>query len=137
MNTSSNKLVILSSNKQGNKRNGKNHILLGAMLQDCKFKFKECQGVYNGIEESSYIVKLSHDNEEREYQLETLKDFAFKNFNQESILHIDSNNAAYLYFNDNSVNLLGKCQQVTKNEALNSGNYTLVNGIYYATKKIG
>jgi hypothetical protein len=48
-------------------------------------------GVYKGQEEDSLVVLVNNETD-----IQTVKDFAFKSFNQESVLYQDANQEAYL-----------------------------------------
>jgi hypothetical protein len=99
---------------------------LGNMIQDLGIPFKLAIGSYKGQLENSFVI-IVKDNDE----IETLKDFAFKNFNQESILHKDANGLASLVFENNQTERLGKLAQVNENSLDKDGSYTFMNGKYY------
>lgn len=87
-------------------------------------------GVYKGVEETSFVVLIKD-----QVEIDALKDFAFKTFDQESILYQDANSEAYLFFKDGTTKQLGRMQLVDKTVALQKDNYTLMNGNYYTTIK--
>lgn len=100
---------------------------LEACLDDCNMRFKPAKGVYKGRAEDSFVVVLK-DNAE----LETLKDFAFKSFNQESILYQDANGEAYLIYQDGKAEQLGRLEQVSEELARKNDAYTEMDGKFYA-----
>lgn len=125
-------VIILSANQNDNRheRNRQLHEILKACLDDCGFKYNEATGVYKGNEEASLVVLVNS-----EVQIETLKEFAFKSFNQESILYQDANQEAYLLYQDGTTEQLGVLQEVTDVKGLD--NYTVMNGKYYAVRSRG
>lgn len=126
------RVVILSAelSENSDKRNVMCSENLELCLQDCNFKYKNATGVYKGHKENSFVV-IVNNNED----IETLKDFAFKNFNQESILETDIKGNAYLTYQDNTSKLLGRLEQTSKDIATNMDNYTIMDGKYYSTFK--
>jgi len=125
--------VVILSAELGNLcpiENSNRTRILRHCIEDCKLSFGEAQGVYKGGSEASFVVIVNNDDE-----IQALKDFAFKNFGQESVLYQDANQEAYLVFTDNSTERLGRLQQTTKEVAENLDNYTILNGSYYATFK--
>lgn len=126
------RVVILSAelSENSDKRNLMSTENLELCLQECNFKYKNAIGVYKGHKENSFVVLV--DNNE---DIETLKDFAFKNFYQESILETDIKGNAYLTYQDNTSKLLGRLEQTSKDVATNMDNYTIMNGKYYSTFK--
>ena len=125
--------VVILSAELGNLcpvENSNRTRILRHCIEDCRLSFGEAQGVYKGGSEASFVVIVNNDDE-----IQALKDFAFKNFGQESVLYQDANQEAYLVFNDNSTKRLGRLQQTTKEVAENLDNYTILNGSYYATFK--
>ena len=127
----SKQVVILSAELSTNTFEGNRQrtTTLEAMLQDIKLPFSKALGVYEGSEESSFVVVVKD-----ELDIEVLRDFAFKNFGQESILIQDANQEAYLLYQDGTTQQLGRLVQVSKEVAQNNGNYTLVNDQYYTTR---
>ena len=134
MNINSNQIIILSAELKENRyeKNRQFTENLANCLDDCNFNYKRGEGRYKNNDESIFIVKVS-----KELEIETLKDFAFKSFNQESILHIDSNNESYLYYGNGNTEQLGRLEQVSKSEALHYDNYTILNNKYYVSRKRG
>lgn len=127
----SQQVVILSAEKAGDSVENKDLSTrtLRHCLEDCFFKYKEATGLYKGQAENAFVVII--DNQ---FDLQTLKDFAFKNFGQESILHQDANQEAYLLYADGTSERLGRLEQVTKEEALKQDSYTILNDNYYITR---
>ena len=103
---------------------------LESVLQDIDIPFNTATGVYNGREEKAFVVIVQD-----QLEIDALKDFAFKNFKQESILLQDSNQEAHLIFNDGNTIQLGVLQRVEKEVAQQKENYTILNGEYYTTVK--
>lgn len=131
MNTTK-QVVILSAelSDQRFEQNRQRTENLAACLDDCNMRYRRAEEYYKGHGESSFVVVL-RDNVE----LETLKDFAFKSFNQESILHQDSNGEAYLLYQDGRTEQLGRLEQVSKEEATKQDSFTVMGDLYYVTKK--
>ena len=126
-------VVILSAERSENTFEGNRQRTetLKAILQDINVEFSEATGVFeNGPEEQTIVAIIKDDAE-----LEAIKDFAFKSFNQDAILHQDANQEAYLISNKGETTRLGRLQQVSKEVALSTGNYTLMKGVYYTTIK--
>ena len=76
-------VIILSANQNDNnhERNRQLHQNLKACLDDCGFTSRDAIGVYKGQEEDSLVVLVNNQTD-----IETVQDFAFKSFNQESVL---------------------------------------------------
>lgn len=128
-----NQVIILSAEKSEN-RHEKNRQLtenLDACLSDCDFNYSRAIGVYEGSEESSFVVLPKNEDE-----LNTLKNLAFKSFGQESIFYQDANGKAYLLFSDNSEKSIGKLRQVNPKLIEKLENYTILNGKVYTTEKV-
>lgn len=125
--------IIISAEKSENRpeRNKQLTENLRGNLSDCGIEFADATGLFNGVEESSLIVKPK--NEEEALLVRTM---AFKSFNQDSILYINQSNEAFLELaNSTGRTYQGVIVEVDKNELLNKDvNYTLVNGVYYTTK---
>ena len=123
--------VVILSAELANKRfesNRQRTLNLKACLDDCNMRYKPAKGVYKGQAEDSFVVVL-RDNAE----LETLKDFAFKCFNQESILYQDANGEAYLIYQDGKTEQLGRLEQVSEELARKNDSYTEMDGRFYIT----
>jgi len=129
MNIQTNK-VILSAHKNLNTQDdNKRHNRLLVILDDLGYRGHIVSGNYNGTMERSVLVVL--DNFYTDMQV--LQDLAFKTFDQESILYIDTSNKASLIFNDQSETMLGKFTQV--NNVNNIDNYSIIDGKYFTTIK--
>lgn len=128
----SKQVVILSATKSGDSVENTNFRTktLRGVLGDLRLPFSEATGVYKGQTETSFVVVVT-DN----FDIDTLKGLAFKNFDQESILVQDSNQEAYLIFNDGTTQNLGRLEQVTEEQAKELDNYTILNGNFYAVPK--
>lgn len=126
------RVVILSAelSENSSKRNVMCNENLELCLQECNFKYKNAIGVYKGHKENSFVV-IVNNNED----IETLKDFAFKNFDQESILETDIKGNAYLTYQDNTSKIVGRLEQTSKDVAISKNGYTLMDGKYYTTFK--
>lgn len=125
-----NRVVILSAELKDKsfESNRQRTINLAKCLEECNLIFNEAQGKYNGIEETCFVVKVRNNTE-----LETVKDFAFKNFGQESVLETDANGRAYLEFNNGETKMLGQFRQVNPKLIEQLESYTIMNnGVYTA-----
>ena len=104
-------------------------IRLGRMIKDLEMPFKSVLGCYKGKRESSFMVVIKNIDE-----IETLKSFAFLNFNQESILYQDSNGLCYLEYRDGTCERIGKFEEVKASECENFDAYTKVDDKVYIIK---
>lgn len=131
MNISS-QVIILSAelSSLSSKENVRRSTLLNDLLVELKMPFNTAEGVYKGMKETSFVVIVGDNSE-----LETIKNLAFKSFNQESVLHQDVNQEAFLMFRDGNIERLGRLEQVSKQEVETLDAYTVMDGKYYATKK--
>lgn len=127
----SRQVVILSAelSSLSKKENERRSELLNDMLVELNFSFNPALGVYKGVGESSFVVLINDGAD-----LETLKNFAFKSFNQESILHQDANQEAFLIYQNRTMERLGRLEQISKDEAEKLVAYTEMNGKYYTAK---
>lgn len=123
-------VVILSAERSelSFESNRQRSINLASCIEELGLRFREATGVYKGVEETSFVV-IVRDNTE----VDVLKDFAFKNFGQESILHQDSNQEAHLIYNDGKVERLGRLEQVSEEEALKQDSFTIMGNKFYTT----
>lgn len=126
-------VIILSAELTTNttKENERVTNLLEDCIKDIKLGYSKAQGFYKGVSENSFVV-IVKDNDE----IETLKDFAFKTFNQESILHQDANGVAYLVYKSDIAEILGRLRRTTRDDATKQDNYTILKGEYYVTQMI-
>lgn len=122
--------VILSAELTSNREERNRQLTenLKNCLIDCNFKFSQAERYYKSEPETSFVVLVNNDSE-----IELLKDFAFKNFKQESVLYVDSNQQAYVMF-PSEEKRLGKFIQVSEHEAKKQDNYTVLHGKYYLAK---
>lgn len=120
MNTLPN-IIILSAERVGHTayENMQRTDMLRSMLLDCGFAFNSIKGFYKGVEEKSFVVIVKDAAD-----FETVKDFAFKTFQQESILHSDANRFTKLIYGNGSEEVLGKFTQVPESVALKQESYT-------------
>lgn len=102
---------------------------LEGILQDLHLSYNKATGVYKGSQEDSFVVIVNS-----ELDIEVLRDFAFKNFDQESILVQDANQEAYLLYQDGTTQRLGVLEQATKEVATAQDSYTIMNDNYYITR---
>lgn len=125
-------VVILSaeSTKISDDANNQRTTILESLLLDLNLAFNRALGVYNGNSEASFVVLVNSEEE-----IEALKGFAFKNFDQESILLQDANQEASLLFANGTSERLGRLTQVSEEIAKTHNNFTLMNGQYYITQK--
>jgi len=98
--------------------------LLDSMLQELELPYKQIQGCYKGSTEESFMVIFKNEEE-----FEAIKDFAFKSFDQESILVRDYKGEASLLYQNGKTEVLGKFKQV--NDVSNLYAYSVVNGEYW------
>lgn len=129
----SRQVVILSAETgnatfEGNRQRTEN---LEACLNDLNLTFKRGTGVYKGTQETSFVVIVNNETD-----IQVLKDFAFKSFAQDSILHVDSNQEAVLIYNDGTREQLGRLEQVSREVAIGRDSYTILdNDKFYVTNK--
>jgi len=96
------------------------------MLQDLNLSYSKAQGHWDGGHEESFVVIVNNKAE-----IDTLKDFAFKSFDQEAILHQDSNQMAHIISKDNSIKMIGRLEQVNPKSIETLDDYTIMNGQVY------
>jgi hypothetical protein len=120
-------VVILSGELSTVKDNARRTALLNDMIAELRLPFKKASGTYKGQSENSFVVIV---NEQAD--IDTLANFAFKSFGQESILHQDANQEARLIFADGTTQRLGRLEQVSKELALTLDSYTEMDGKFYA-----
>lgn len=95
-------LVIMSGELSENSQSMNDYRtkLLKKVVSD--WRFTECKGHYKGNFENSLMIALDNAKE-----LNTLKEIAFKQFMQESILYRDSNGLWSLEFSNGTSQILG------------------------------
>lgn len=123
-------VIIISAERSdcGAVENDQRTRILKGCVTDINLPFSEALGVYKGKEEISLVVLVKN-----QHDIDALKGFAFKNFDQESILYTDANSEAYLFFNDGKTEQLGRLLQVPKEQAIKQDNFTILNDEYYIT----
>jgi hypothetical protein len=128
----SQQVIILSADQNDNnhERNRQLHENLKACLDDCNLRFKEATGAYKGKTEDSVVVIVNNETD-----IETVKNFAFKSFNQESVLHQDANQEAYLVYADGTTEQVGRLEQVNPKRVETLENYVVLDGKVYTTIK--
>ena len=125
------KVVILSAESpvQDSITNEQKTEMLKNCLEDCNISFNIGTGLFRGEgPQTSFVVLPKNDTE-----IETVKDFAFKTFKQQSVLFQDNNQEAYLINHDGTEERLGRLIEVSKEVAENAGSYTILKGKYYTT----
>lgn len=122
------KVIILSAELStlGQRENSNRTILLDEMLSELNISYKNATGCYKGTSETSFVCVVNNDAE-----LDTIKNFAFKNFNQESVLEQDSNGICRLEYQNDTSEVLGKLRQVSGEVATKQDAYTVMGGKYY------
>jgi hypothetical protein len=108
--------------------NYSNTIKVENMLERAKIPFKALSGMYKGIKEESFAIDLKHQNAALELA---------RQFNQESILIIDSSSRATLKYMPVSIESdisIGYFQEVseTKAKSLDAWTLDIDTGTYYA-----
>lgn len=88
-------------------------------LEDRGLNFKQVQGKYKDNEEDSFVVVQSGNNELRSLLEELASDFE-----QESILLIDANRAAWLLYSSGEDEYIGKWEAATREIAQQQEGYT-------------
>jgi hypothetical protein len=127
------RLVIISASldfKTQLENNGRT-LNLGKSLDDLNMNFTPSQGTYKGSNEQSFVVLPRNDEE-----LQVLKDLAFNNFFQESILFRDYNGQASLIYGDDTTEELGPIKQVSPKLIEQLESYTVMNGNVYTTEEL-
>lgn len=123
-------VVILSAEKTG-KTQAENltrtENLIG-ILNDIDLPFKQTIGAFNHVTQQSFVVIINDEQD-----VDFLKNIAFKTLDQTAIVLQDANRQAHLITNTGESTNIGKLDVVTKEVALNLGNYTIMNDQYYST----
>ena len=102
--------------------------LLRNMLIDIGLPFRSVRGFYKGTMEHSFLVVINDMT-----LFETVRDFAFKTFEQESILYQESSGLCSLIYNDETVQNLGKMHLVNEETAKMKDSYTQIDDKFYIT----
>lgn len=106
-------------------------INLKGCLEDCNISHGEAIGVYKGSSEVAFVCLPKNQSE-----VEALKDFAFKNFKQESVLEQDVNGTCHLVFEDATSHSIGQLKPVSAKLTDVLDSYTVLGGVVYTTEKI-
>jgi len=119
-----NQVIILSAELSdlSNEENLKRSINLGACLEDLGLNFSKVQGCYKGVKELSFMVIIKDQAE-----MYAIQDFAFKNFNQESILYQDANGLCHLEYQNGDSEVLGRFEQINPKYIETVDAYTVIN----------
>ena len=123
------KEVIILSAEHSDNNHGLNHFYsdsLERQLTNYDFIFNEALGCYKKSSESSFVV-IPRNNED----IDKLKEIAFKEYNQESILYQDKSGDAFLIYSCGKKEAIGQLRKVQSNKGLE--NYTIMNGEIYST----
>lgn len=126
---------IIFSVYQADRREIDNHDNHKALLESLKVPSFEVWGFYKGQPELSIVVTSENYKTHLE-RLQYVKGIA-KQFNQESILEVESDGNALLHFiKTEEVKSLGTFQEVSKEEARSQDSYTVepVNARFFITK---
>lgn len=124
--------VIIFSAELSTNRHEKNRQLtenLKYCLDDCHITYNVGMGCYNGDKETCFVTLPKNEDE-----INTLKDFAFKVFDQESIFYQDSNGLGHLIFNDGKSKRVGSLREVSPKRIEQLNNYTVLNNKVYTTE---
>jgi hypothetical protein len=124
-------VIILSAelSTSTNESNRQRTLNLKGCLEDLNISHGNALGVYKGSKEVSFVC-LPKNLEE----IEALKDFAFKNFKQESILMQDTNGTCHLIYEDDSSESIGKFRVVIPKLTDVLDSYTVLSGVVYTTE---
>lgn len=106
-------------------------MLLETMLKSCEFKYNKTQGNFYNNAENSFFINVNTSDD-----VLTLQDFAFKNFDQASILYSDSNGQAYLEHLNGNCERLGTLKEYPVSKIKYLDNYTIINNKAYSTETI-
>ena len=122
-------VIILSAELESNtyESNRQRTLNLKGCLEDLNISHGVATGQHEGFESVSFVCLPNNLEEVR-----ALKDFAFKNFNQESILEQDVNGLCHLVFEDDTSHSTGKLKPVLDTTDLKS--YTKIGSVIYTTE---
>jgi hypothetical protein len=102
---------------------------LRGMLEDLNFEFLDAKGYFCGMQEDSFVVFYKNSDE-----YIAVKDFAFKNFDQECILHYTpEDKEACLVFPEESSQVIGDLVEVNPKMIEVLDNFTIVNNRVFTT----
>ena len=124
-------VIILSAelSTSTNESNRQRTLNLKGCLEDLNISHGNALSVYKGSSEVSFVC-LPKNLEE----IEALKDFAFKNFKQESILMQDTNGTCHLIYEDDSSENIGKFRVVSPKLTDVLDSYMVLSGVVYTTE---
>lgn len=111
-----------------------NHIRtlnLSNCIEELGIKFRVAEGHYKGSSEISFVTLPKNDDE-----IQALKDFAFKNFKQESVLFQDTNGVTELIYSDGKTDRLNRLRQVNPKLIEKLDSYTVMGGKVYTTEAV-
>jgi hypothetical protein len=126
-------IIILSAELKDNRfeRNKQLTLNLKSCLEDLNISHGEAIGVYKGSSEVAFVCLPKNQSE-----VEALKDFAFINFKQESVLEQDVNGLCHLVFEDDTSHSIGQLKPVNAKLTDVLESYTVLNGVVYTTEKV-
>jgi len=126
-------VIILSaeSNDKTFEGNRQRTLNLKGCLEDLNISHNEALGVRKESQEVSFVCLPKNSAE-----IEVLKDFAFENFNQESVLYQDVNGLCHLEYEDGTSESIGRFRTANAKEIELLENYTVLNGVVYTTGKL-
>jgi hypothetical protein len=127
MNIQTNKVILSAHKNLSTQDDNKRHDRLLVILDDLGYNGHIVTGNYNGTMERSILIVLNDFYTD----MQVLKDIAFKTFNQESILYIDTSNNTSLIFSNDTEIMVGKFIQV--DNVSNIDNYSIINDKYFTT----
>lgn len=124
-------VIILSAELKSStfESNRQRTLNLKGCLEDLNISHGIATGQYEDFKSVSFVC-LPQNLEE----VQALKDFAFKNFKQESILEQDVNGLCHLVFEDDTSYSLGKLKPVLDTTNLKS--YTKIGNVVYTTEAV-
>jgi hypothetical protein len=124
-------VIILSAELSTNTFEGNRQrtLNLKGCLEDLNISHGIATGQYENFKSVSFVC-LPQNLEE----VQVLKDFAFKNFKQGSILEQDVNGLCHLVFEDTTSKMIGKLKPVKSTEGLTS--YTKIGNVVYTTEAV-
>lgn len=127
----SEQVVILSAERKENhpEINERVSAVLMDMISDLGIPFNQALGCYKGDNVRSLVCIVRSIEE-----LETLKGFAFNNFNQKSVLYKDVNGNCYLEYENGQSEKLGRFKQTNPEAIETLDNYTIVNGYVFTVE---
>lgn len=121
-----NQVLILTAEQAGKsfESNRQATETMAGVLSDLGIPHKQTLGVFEGVENQSFVVVVRNQEE-----LESIKSLAFGSFNQDAVLHQDANGRASLFYSNGTRKSIGKLEQVSSTDGLT--NYTMMGGAIY------